>query len=337
MNKLVPEYQSKGYDVITRRNAQSISRLIYRKRYLSVGIEIFARVFGKIVFIVKCLGVFDGEIVFLHPQTAGYLLLFWLTLFNRVCVYVMDNSFFCIRSYNVHPLTRNECLECLGHIRPHYLCAPAPEWMPKFVNTLYLSLFQVLSLRLKFLAQNTLQSELLRLHFGRKVNVSVIGMNAENNVQQIEFPDSGRSYICNTFCYDIVFHGASNAAKGLFFVLEIADLLPELSFLIPDSLSNVVGITKNSPPSNVSCVEMTWETGLKEAVVSAHMVINPSMWSAPIEGALIKSAKFNSNVATVKSQYSYEAEIKCIRNHLRLSSDPRTASKVLREFFEDSR
>ena len=91
----------------------------------------------------------------------------------------------------------------------------------------------------------------------------------------------------NYHSFDVVYHGSSNAAKGLYFVLELACLTPELTFLIPDSASNVLHMTSNSPPPNVSFIEMTWETGLRESVSLARLVLNPSMWSAPIEGALI--------------------------------------------------
>ena len=67
---------------------------------------------------------------------------------------------------------------------------------------------------------------------------------------------------------------------------------------------------------------MTWESGLQDYVVNAKVVIHPSQWSAPIEGALIKSAKLNSNVATVSTLFGYEAEANTIRNHIRLSPDP---------------
>ena len=187
-------------------------------------------------------------------------------------------------------------------------------------------------MRLKFLAQNTLQKELLHLHFGADIDVSVIGMIAEKGFSPTQIVESPRFQILNSYGYDVVFHGASNAAKGLFYILELAKLTPELSFLIPDSKANIIRITKVSPPCNISCIAMSWESGLREEVSSARIVINPSMWSAPIEGALVKSAHHNKNVATVRSQYAYEAEISTIENHLRLPLDPVAASRLLRTF-----
>lgn len=43
----------------------------------------------------------------------------------------MDNSFFCIKSYNIHPITNHECLQCIGGKNPHDLCEPFPSRIKK--------------------------------------------------------------------------------------------------------------------------------------------------------------------------------------------------------------
>ena len=193
-----------------------------------------------------------------------------------------------------------------------------------------------LSASLHFMAQN-LQADLLMTHFGANINISIVGMNAESD-ELLRIQPAWREHALDQIVrYDVVFHGASHVSKGLLYVIQLAELMPEFSFLIPDKLSNVLHIAKVSPTSNVSCELMNWETGLRDAVASARLVINPSMWSAPIEGALVKSAHFNKNVATVESQYGYEAEIHSIVNHLRLPLDPVLASKTLRTFLSESR
>ena len=253
----------------------------------------------------------------------------------HVYLYLMDNSFFCICSYNTHPLTHDECLQCVAQLRPHRLCSPLPVKIPKILNVFYLKYFQIISTRLKFLAQNTLQKKLLLLHFGSHIDVSVIGMNAESISSPNEVLESAVDHSSNSIRFDVVFHGASSAPKGLIYVLELAKYSPELTFLVPDSKHNIIRNTSLSPPNNISCIPMSWESGLRDAVSSARLVINPSMWSAPIEGALIKSAKYNNNVATVTSKYAYEAEVSFIVNHLRLPRDPLLASNMLREFLID--
>lgn len=335
MTQLVPEYQAKGYHVITRRANRSVRELIAQNKYINLAREIFHRCFGDLFFGFRCLTVLNSKVVFLHPQTAGYGLFLYLACFNNLSLYVMDNSFFCIRSYNTHPLAGSECLQCLGEIMPHQLCAPFPVGIPKKINIFYLQLFKRMSSRLRFMAQNNLQANLLIAHFGENINCSVVGMNAESNELLRDQPASAVVRFDQLVRYDVVFHGASHVAKGLLYVLQLAELMPEFSFLIPDEFLNVSRIAKHSPSANVCCELMNWETGLREVVASARLVINPSMWSAPIEGALIKSAKFNKNVATVESQYGYEAEIETIANHLRLPLDPILASGILRVFLSE--
>jgi hypothetical protein len=67
-------------------------------------------------------------------------------------------------------------------------------------------------------------------------------------------------------------------------------------------------IAKNDYP-NITFKNMRWESGLKEHVMTSKIVLNPSLWSAPIEGALIKSILFNGAVGTFGFPYSFTSEI----------------------------
>ena len=58
-----------------------------------------------------------------------------------------------------------------------------------------------------------------------------------------------------------------------------------------------------------------------------------SLWSAPIEGALIKSSFFNDNVATVETRYGFENEVTFIKNQIRLSVDISEAKNQIESFF----
>ena len=140
----------------------------------------------------------------------------------------------------------------------------------------------------------------------------------------------------NCLTYDIVFHGKSILAKGLLYIIKLAEFLPEKSFLIPDDKENVLKVINSikNLPKNITFQKMDWETGLREHIISARLVINPSIWSAPIETALIRSMTLNQNVATVKTVYGYEKEIRSIKNHIRLSTNITIASKQIKTFFK---
>jgi hypothetical protein len=333
MRVLVPSYREKGYQIVTRSSPASITLTLQKRQLLGAFKVLLDRTIGTFQFRLRCLLIFNSEVVFLHPQRAGFLTLFFLVAFNKVTMYVMDNSFFCICSYNTHPVSRRECLHCLGDIKPHSLCKPFQKSIPlipvidKWKNILFLNILFKISSRIHFWAQNNLQKDLLIAHFGDKTKVSVVGMDAERR----HIPETPL-YLASGCSYDVVFHGVSSAAKGLFYIDELSRLLPMFSFLIPDDSSNVERMLGLPVASNVSCIPMTWDTGLMEAVLTCKIVINPSMWSAPIEGALVKSAIYNKSVATVRTKFGYESEITFIENHIRLPNDPNGAARILREY-----
>ena len=328
MKTLAPSYERDGFKLIYNRDKLSLRRLFSSGKYIVAMIELISRLFDKIFFFFKCVGIKNSNIVVVHPQTVGYQILFKLIKSNTVSVYVMDCSFFCIRSYNTHPISNRECLECIGKINPHIQCEPFPSPIPKQKNIEYLTTLSRLSKQIHFLAQNIKQKELLLMHFGATTKVSVIGMDTKEVSHHIN--DS--KCVNSPKIYNVVFHGVPHVAKGLLYLIRLAEILPNYSFLIPSSYLEVLKQSKRKNlPDNVDCIDLNWETGLESYVRCADLVINPSLWSAPIEGALVKSAAYNKVVATVRSEYGFESEIKSIRNHLRLSPNTETAAKQLND------
>lgn len=330
MYALKPKYEALGYEIIYRRELKSLSKFFKNKNYIPFLIECMSRVISNIVFWYRVSFIRDSEILLIHPQTVGYPIFFKLVRRNAVRLYVMDNSFFCIRSYNCHPITGQECFSCIGKIDPDPLCTPFPPKVSRKKNCIYLEQFKKISNLISYYAQNELQADLLKMHFNANLNISTIGM------KPVDADDMEYEGLINnkdpSISFDLVFHGAIHLAKGIGYFIELAIQLPEFKFFVPDNRDAVQKIIKYIAPNNVFFESMTWETGLKERVQGAKIVINPSLWSAPIEGALLKSAAHNTNVATVKTRYGYEGEIKSIKNHLRLDVDVKLAAIQIRNF-----
>jgi hypothetical protein len=328
MRVLAPAYKKKGFKVICKRNNLSIRNILSKNNYLQVAVELIKRILSKIWFDVRCSFIRKAVVVFIHPQTAGYKNLFKLIGRNELSMYVMDCSFFCIMSYNTHPIEKNECLQCLGGLLPpDSLCQSFPIEINKNINIKYLNILQKRSKDILFLAQNYNQKKLLIEHFGSETNVDIVGMNTEELLKE-------KIHCNNTF--NVVFHGTPIISKGLGYVIELANLLPNLSFLIPSDYGLTMKVLQAELlPKNVTCIDMSWESGLKEQVVCADLVLVPSLWSAPIEGALIKSAFYNDNVATVESKYGYESEFNGIKNHLKISNDVNNAAQCIGVFFKN--
>ena len=314
------------YTYVYRRNAVSISELKVKKKYFNFLFEVLKRKLDNLIFFIKVLSIKNSRILLLHPQTIGFELFFKINKRNKIYYYVMDNSFFCVRSYNVHPLQDKECLQCLDVLKPLAECKPSPVSMSLNQNLKNLKRLKNESMSILFLSQNKNQKSLLKLHFGDSVKVRIIGMDTnevhkKTTLNIKEFPS-----------YDIVFHGSSLIAKGILYFIELAINLPNYTFFIPDSKENLAKIFNSFLPNNVTCECVTWESGLLEIVQQAKLVVNPSLWSAPIEGALIKSSFFNDNVATVETKYGFENEVTFIKNHIRLSEDINESKNQIESF-----
>ena len=329
MKVLGPSYKRDGFNIIYKRDKISVRSLLSSGKYIVAMTELISRLFDKVFFYFRCVGIKNSNIVIVHPQTVGYKMLFKLIRYNTISMYVMDCSFFCVRSYNTHPISNRECLDCIGKINPHTQCRPFPNPISKQKNIEYLKKLSELSKKIHFLAQNSKQKELLLMHFGTGTRISVIGMDTK----EVSDLTNESNIVISPRIFNVVFHGVPHVAKGLLYLIRLAEILPKYSFLIPSSYSEVLKqADRHDLPDNIDCIDLRWETGLKEYVRCADLVINPSLWSSPIEGALVKSAAYNKAVATVKSKYGFESEIKSIHHHLRLSPNTEIAAKQLDDF-----
>ena len=330
MKVLVPEAEARGYEIITLRASKSLRGFLEAGDIKGLFGESFGRLFGELLFSVRLLLIRRSDVVFIHPQAAGFNRLVRLARNNDVYFYVMDNSFFCIRSYNIDPLTESECLRCLRAPDAALAqCQPFPFALGRSKNIDLLNRLQKVAPKIRFLAQNAGQADLIRRHFGLDVKIDLVGLDT----QELK-GDSNFSHIpvFQGEKWDGVYHGAVHLAKGIRFFIELAANLPEYSFLVPANkkdceivLGQSIGLT------NITFRLCTWETGLKEAVQNSKIVFNPSLWSAPIEGALIKSMYFGNLIATVATEFGYEREASenCERV-IRLPRDPLYAAEVVR-------
>lgn len=327
MKVLVPEAQSRGYQIITLRESKSLRGFLRSRDIKGLLGEAFGRFVGELLFSFRLLCVNRSDVIFIHPQTAGFNRLMRLVRNNSVYFYVMDNSFFCIRSYNIDPLSESECLRCIGAPGAALSqCEPFPSRLGRSKNIDLLIRLKRFAPKIHFLAQNAGQATLIRRHFGRDVKIYLVGLDTQELKDESVFSNISDQE------WDGVYHGAVHLAKGIRFFLELAASLPEYSFLVPANKEDCeVVLEQNIKLSNVTFRFCAWETGLKEAVLNSKIVFNPSLWSAPIEGALVKSIYFGNLVATVATEFGYEKDVADqVDRVIRLPRDPRKAAEVIR-------
>ncbi|WP_175018648.1 hypothetical protein BG51_25765 [Pseudomonas [fluorescens] ATCC 17400] len=332
MRNLTIQAGHEGFTVIARRSKVSIGEMLAQRTFISIALELLYRLFDRFVFFLKILQIKKSLVIFVHPQSAGFGILLRLVKKNKVYLYVMDNSFFCIQSYNLDPEKETECLRCLNTPRSALPgCRPFPIKINRLRNVKYLEDLSLVSKRISFLVQNDSQGDLVKARFGSSVYVKTVGLDTgEIVLHDNEMPLKTTSSIS----FDLVFHGAPHLAKGLRYFIELSEALSEFTAFIPSSkieCESVIG--RRIMAKNITFSDCSWESGLKDAVKTANLVVNPSLWSAPIEGALQKSIHFGRRVVTVESEYGYEKEFIASDTFIRLPRDVSVAAQILRQKF----
>ena len=232
---------------------------------------------------------------------------------RRTHLYMLDNFFFCIRSYNHIDAETGPCFRCVGSGESQNAtrmgCRPWPASdaaSEQFVSGLA-TLVQQGTVQL--FAQNPGQVEIARRHFGVNAQISYVGLWCADWTGYVDaFAASGRAEGDMTTErpeYDIVYHGSRDLAKGIGWTLALAEQTPELRYLVPIDRGQV----NVKAPANVTVASMRWEGGLHDAVRSARLVLSPSLWSSPCEGALIKNIVVAKAAGVVDIPSAFSAEV----------------------------
>jgi hypothetical protein len=250
----------------------------------------------------------DGEesVVLLHPAEIG---MDWCIQFIRqrkapTWIFMFDSSFFCIRSYN-----HLKGAVCLGCIEGNWSaaqtagCKAYPIQDSRALEHQQAMLEFARAGKVKFLAQSETNARMARRHFGESAVVRVAGMWTDDVGEAVSAPYSARSDMNEG--YDVVLHGSSASAKGALWAIELARKLPDVRFLFPFSDDS----THAKPPTNIDFKTMSWDTGLRSEVEKAKITLVPSLWSASIEAALVKSILIARRTVVVAEKTAYSSEI----------------------------
>lgn len=324
MKGLDPLANKYGYEVIYPTHVNKSIRKFLFNPFVVIP-EILRRRNSKNNFMSKLKAIKDAEVILIHPQTIGYNTFIELLKKNTlVKTYVMDNSFFCIKSYNT--INGSECLKCLNNLEAcDESCFPFPIKYRKSINLQYLNEYKKYASKVVFYAQNKRQELLLKTHFGEETTTILIGLKTGEIFEEDFVKGQAEQY-------DIVYHGANVEAKGFLYFIELAKKMHDFIFFLP---YNQEEIPSMELPKNLICKSMTWNRGLKDVVINAKLVLCPSLWSAPIEGALLKSIHYNGNVGIVRTEYGFGNDIPDTAL-LKLSNDTTKAVDQINKFFVKS-
>jgi hypothetical protein len=278
--------------------------------------------------------IFNSKILLLHPQTLGFEN--FKTLHknnNKIFMYVLDNSYFCIKSFN-YIGEFNPCFNCLGKIDYTAIkksnCEPSPVLYSLKDNYDFLNYIQQFKNDIHFLTQNNSQQDLLIKHFGSQIKTDVVGMYTnEFELDKILSRNS-------EFMYDFVYHGSLEVAKGILYFITMAEKLINNSFFMPYDENLIKDKFRMKVlPNNIYFKNQSWESGLEETIKYSKIVICPSLWSAPIEGALLKSIMVNGCVAVVETEFAFSQELNQDQI-IKLNKDLNLSLSILNNVLNDS-
>lgn len=246
----------------------------------------------------------DREVILMHPQTLGFRLFRDIVEARpHTWLYVLDAYVFCRRSYNCLPREAEPCLRCLGNdgadadaqgCHDDFKAGPLQSYIRESVGRGRLSL----------IAQCDTHAQLLRRHFGAAATIRIVPIN----LPELDVAQGAPSARCRPMA---VFHGTQAPAKGLRHVIGLAAIMPEWDFLVPCGEDDFKWHFPDlaPPPANVLFRAMSWATGLEAAVRTADVVLCPSSWSAPVEGAVLKSLAHNGAVVLWPHETAFAREI----------------------------
>jgi hypothetical protein len=168
---------------------------------------------------------------------------------------------------------------------------------------------------------------LVKKHFGENVFVKPIYF-LTNDLQKKNLDDKTTKK--NKKTYDIVYHANELEAKGFIYMQELAKEIKKFTILIPTT--NKIINTNN----NVFVKSMTWENGLKDAVINANLILTPSFWSSTPEAALLKSFLYNGSVGLIKNDFGFANDLDP-QSYLHLTGNKYIDAKKIEIFLQEKK
>jgi hypothetical protein len=308
---LIEEQRSKNLDVqfVFVGNRANVARSLLLRNPVGLGQEVVRHYWRRASrnWLLRTREFVETpRLVVLHPQEIGTR---WLdALITRRArlskiteLFVLDASFFCVRSYNHMPGENAPCLRCLHHgpsEGARHGCRAFPirdPWASTFVSRMRQ---HALRGSVAFWAQTEGYRTLLTEFAGQGAKVRVAGLWTD------DFDDLENSFPMVPPIADIVYHGSWHEAKGAQWALSLAAAMPDRTFLFPCRKP-----AATEPPPNALFRNLSWDTGLAEQVQASPLCLVPSLWTATIEGALVKSIAHAPATAVVASSFAFSEEL----------------------------
>lgn len=216
-------------------------------------------------------------IYFIHLQGLSYSL---IDIAHKSAIpavmHVMDNFFFCNRSYNFVDHSGEICCRCVEYGFQSAIelgCTDLPPWLYDRARQKFASSLLKLS---AIFFQSELHLDLFRTIFP--------GYNG--HLETLDLPVDCREFQHSSSIGNyIVFNGPPTKIKGFYWFLDVASK-SNWEFFVPLSSGKAPETYTYSP--NIKLIpNCTFDKGLKDIIVGARCVAVPSLWDCPCETATI--------------------------------------------------
>jgi hypothetical protein len=263
----------------------------------NIFIKIINEIFIKFFFSISKTNIkLYDEIVIISFAHLNIRLLNKIKLLaKKVVVYHIDNSFFCVKAYNHLPGNNKPCLKCLDSLNfsSEYSCTPRPFNFSKNQPVSKINIIKLMP-KVTFLALSQGHKKLIKKFYGNYSDVTVLS-HYTKELDDLKITQK------NSDKYDLVYHGSDMEEKGSHYIIKLFSELSEYKCLVPFKLK--------SHPENINAKDMTWNSGLGDAVSKARVVFCPSLWTATPETSILKSLINPGLVAAFDFENSFSHEL----------------------------
>lgn len=260
----------------------------YRLNYFAHRKRNFLSKAGMLLYnIMYLLFNSDKEIVVYHPQSLTYLLTSIILLSKKhVVIYIIDANFFCYRSYN-HYESRS-CYECVSRVSIKKDCTAYSGDKSKFFYRIYRYVLKVNAHRVTFYVQSNVYLEKVREMFPKARCVELKKMVPYSIREDFASIDGPGLKI-----YDFAIHSNYLDAKGASYFLELSKRLVDFKFF-----ASFPNPSEADMFSNVVFYEGRWSEELVNHLSNSKVILHPSLWMRPVEGAYLKSCLLSFSITT---------------------------------------
>lgn len=279
---------------------------------------------NSLVILVRCLSMgitkyiwmktsSKDSVLLCHPQSIGFKRSAKMIRSRRVAgIFVLDNSFFCICSYNWNIRTpREACMSCAGkeYIEPYPECRDNILDNSRSSFRLYRKALSSGYIQSVYV-QNKNQAQLWK-ECGYNGTIKMTGLatlsimktihkRALGETERVEELEEMILTLRKRFGQIAVIHANKLEAKGWEVAIEIAKINDSTCFIFPESTDLDLHASERQ---NIIYGNYRWESGLSYLVKESDAVIVPSIWTCATEATLIKSMLLGKQVFVLEQAF----------------------------------